>query len=293
MYAANFKYYSPKTVPEAVQILKEHGDSAKVLAGGMSLIPLMKMRLFTVSHIVDLGRVKDLKGIAEEDQYIRIGAVTTHHEIESSEIIKKHAPLMSEVATWIGDPQVRNRGTIGGSLSHADPSGDWGSALLALRGRVELNDGQSKREIHADSLFVDLFETSIKPGEILTSVIVPKYHGRGSGFSYMKMERKAGDFATVGVAAHILLDEGGKCTYAGIGLTAMGSTSIRAKKAEEHLKGKKPDASLIEEAAQKAVEDSDPSDDALRGSAEFKKEMCRVFANRAIRTAVERAGGGA
>lgn len=291
MYAANFRYYSPETVSDAAEILKEHGESARILAGGMSLIPMMKMRLMPAGHIVDLGRISELKGITENGQNLRIGAVTTHHAIETSDMVKKQVPLLSEVASWIGDPQVRNRGTIGGALSHADPSGDWGAALLALKGKVELSDGKSKRIVEGEDFFVDLFETSMKPGEILTSVLFQKYSGDGSGFSYMKMERKAGDFATVGVAAQILLDKAGNCTYAGIGLTAMGRTPVRAAKSENHLRGKKPDDSVIDEAAEKAVEDSDPSDDTLRGSAEFKRDMCRVFAKRAIRTAVERAGG--
>lgn len=291
MYAANFRYYSPRTVSEATGLLKEYRDDAKILAGGMSLIPMMKMRLLSVSHIVDIGRIESLKGITTGGGMVRIGSATTHHTLEISDDIRKNVPLMSEVASWIGDPQVRNRGTIGGALSHADPSGDWGACIIALKGRMHVSDGEKEREIPADDYFVDLFETSIKDGELLTAVSVPVYSGKGNGFSYMKMERKAGDFATVGVAAQVTLDSEGKCSYAGIGLTALGSKSLRALKAENSLVGRAPDASALDRAARLAVEDTDPADDILRGSAEFKKAMCEVYTRRALRTAFERAGG--
>ena len=291
MYSANFRYYSPKTVSEAAKLLKEHGDGAKILAGGMSLVPMMKMRLMSISHIVDVGRIGEMKGISVDGGAVSIGASTTHHEIESSELVRKNVPLMAEVASWIGDPQVRNRGTIGGSLSHADPSGDWGAGLIALRGNVTASNGENERNISADELFVDMFETSLKDGEILTKIVVPSTSGKGSGFSYMNMERKAGDFSTVGVAVQMAVDGNGVCQEIGIGLTALGRTPLRAKKAENYLKGKKVDNDVIKEASRLAAEDTDPSDDPLRGSAEFKKEMCSVYARRAIKTAFERAGG--
>lgn len=292
MYAANFKYYAPETVLDAAKLLREHGNEAKILAGGMSLLPLLKMRIISVAHVVDIGKIDSLKGISEEGQKLRIGAGTTHHAIETSDVIRRKAPLLSEVASWIGDPQVRNRGTIGGALSHADPSGDWGSAVLAMGGTLEVSDGEKQRSIPSDEFFVDLFETSIGESEILTSVTVPEHTGRGSGFSYMKMERKAGDFATVGVAVQLKINNQGNCEQAGIGLTAMGAVPLRARKAETILKGKKMDGNLIDEAARAAVEDTDPSDDTLRGSAEFKKDMCEVFTRRALKTAFERAGVG-
>ncbi len=291
MYSANFRYYSPKTVSEAAKLLKEHGEGAKILAGGMSLVPMMKMRLMPITHIVDVGKISEMKGISANGGSVVIGASTTHHEIESSELIRKNVPLMAEVASWIGDPQVRNRGTIGGSLSHADPSGDWGAGLIALKGTVTASNGEKERAISSGDLFVDMFETSLKEGEILTKITVPSASGSGSGFAYMNMERKAGDFSTVGVAVQMSIDGSGSCKDVGIGLTALGRTPLRAKKAEEYLKGKKLDSASMEEASRLVADDTDPSDDPLRGSAEFKKEMCSVYARRAIHTAFERAGG--
>lgn len=291
MYAANFRYHSPKTVSEAAELLQEHKENAKILSGGMSLIPMMKMRLMSIAHIIDVCKIDEMKGIAADGGKVTIGASTTHHEMETSETIGKNAPLMAEVASWIGDPQVRNRGTIGGALSHADPSGDWGACLLALRGSVVASDGKGERTILSDELFTDMFETSLKTGEILTKVIVPVSTGKGTGFSYLDMERKAGDFATVGVAVQMTIDSNGVCQDIGIGLTALGSTPLRATKAENFLKGKKLDSKIVSEAARLAAEDTDPSDDPLRGSAEFKKEMCEVYARRTLRTAYERAGG--
>lgn len=291
MYSAGFKYYSPRTVPEAARLLQEHGDGARILSGGMSLIPMMKMRLVSVTHIVDVAGIEAMKGISESGNDVVIGALTTHHTIEVSDVIRKKAPLMSETASWIGDPQVRNKGTIGGSLSHADPSGDWGAAFIALKGAVIADDGEKERSITSDDLFVDMFETSLKEGEILTKVAVPASSGKGKGFSYMNLERKAGDFATVGVAVQLTIDNSRQCLEVGIGLTSLGSTPLRAVKAENYLKGKKIDEMVIKQAASLSVEDTDPTDDPLRGSAEFKKAMCEVYTTRALKTAFERAGG--
>ncbi len=292
MYSANFSYHSPKSVSEAAKLLKEFGPDAKILSGGMSLIPLMKMRVVPIRHIIDIGKISDLKGIEDHGNTIKIGGATRHHDLEMSDAIRRKVPLMSETASWIGDPQVRNRGTIGGALSHADPSGDWGSCLLALRGKVIVSNGASEREIGADDLFVDIFETSIKETEILTSITVPSYEGKGQGFSYLKMERKAGDFATVGAAVQITLDPTGVCKYVGIGLTSLGPKPLRAKKGEEVLKGKKVTHELIAEASAASADDSNPNDDPLRASAEFKKYLCGVYTKRALETALERAGGG-
>lgn len=291
MYAPSFRYHSPRTVSEAAKLLLEHKENAKILSGGMSLIPLMKMRLVSITHIVDIGKISEIKGISVDGGTVTIGASTTHHEIETSDLIRKNVPLMSEVASWIGDPQVRNRGTIGGALSHADPSGDWGACLIALKGSILASDGENEREIKSDDLFTDIFETSMNEGEILTKVKVRVSTGKGNGFAYLDMERKAGDFATVGVAVQIRIDEAGVCEDIGIGLTSLGRTSLRASRAEDFLKGKRISGSILEEASRMASEDADPSDDPLRGSAEFKREMCKVFAGRALKLAFERAGG--
>jgi carbon-monoxide dehydrogenase medium subunit len=219
---------------------------------------------------------------------ISIGALTRHHEIEASSIIKKRLQIMTETASKIGDPQVRNRGTIGGSLAHADPAGDWGATILALRGKLELLSASGSRKVDSDRFFIDTFTTAVKPDEILAEIRVSVPKDRNGG-AYVKFERRSGDFAIVGVGAQLALDGNGICTYAGIGLTAVGNVSLRAKESEEILLGEKPDDAIVEKAARAAAEAADPSNDLLRGSAEFRKEMAAVHAKRAIQSAVARA----
>jgi aerobic carbon-monoxide dehydrogenase medium subunit len=291
MIPRSFQYFAPTSVREATALLKKYSPDAKVLAGGMSLIPVMKLRLASPTYLVDINRVKGLEYIKEARGKLRLGALTRHHSIERSSLIKRKAPLLAETASWIGDPQVRNLGTIGGSLSHSDPSGDWGAAILALRGELRLKGPGRERTLKIDDFLVDTFTSALKPYELLMEVAVPVPAPR-SGAAYMKLERRAGDFATVGVAVQVSLDAKGTCSYAGIGLTALGPKNLRAVKAEKALVGRPLTGQVIEEAAQAASEDSDPTSDPLRGSAEYKKEMAKVFTRRGLNLALSRTKGG-
>ena len=295
MLPRSFQYFAPTTIEEASRILRERAD-AKVLAGGMSLIPLMKLRLASPAAIVDINGIPGLDLIQESQDRnsLTLGALTRHHAIETSPLVRSRAPLMSDVAGSIGDPQVRNVGTIGGSLAHSDPSGDWGAALLALRASVTVFGSSGTRTIPIDEFLVDTFTTDLRADELVTQVSVPLPSGAASGGAYAKFERKAGDFATVGVAAQVTLESRGataKCVSAGVGLTAVGPKSLRASGAEAALVGRTMTKATIEEAARAAAGSCSPTDDPLRGSAAYKREMVGVFTRRALETAVSRAQG--
>jgi len=287
MYPENFDYFRPKSVKEAMDLMNEYGDNARILAGGMSLIPLLKSRVVSVPNIVDMSRIHELTAIVEKSGEISIGSMATDYEIENSSLVKKKIPFLSEVAKWIGDPQVRNRGTMGGSICHADPSGDWGACFLALRGKAVVIGKGGSRTIESDQFFSDSFTTSMKTGEILTEIRFRIPEGM-HGYSYQKMERKAGDFATVGVAVSMTLSRNGECSDVGIGMTAVATTPIRARKAENFLKGKKPDPETVKEAARIASGETSPMDDPLRGSAEFKRYISQVLTGKGIREAYNR-----
>jgi aerobic carbon-monoxide dehydrogenase medium subunit len=291
MLPRTFQYYAPTTLEEATGLLKEHEGDVKILAGGMSLIPLMKLRLASPGHVVDINRVEGLEYIQEsaDGKALLIGALTRHGALESSPLAKGKVPLLSEAASSIGDPQVRNLGTIGGALAHSDPSGDWGATILALRGQVTAVGPSGERIIPIDDFLVDTFTTALNEGEIITRVSVPIPPNKGSGGAYMKLERKAGDFATAGVAVQLALEDGDRCTYAGIGLTALGPKNLRASKAEASLVGKRLTKEVMSEAASAAAEECQPSDDPLRGSAKYKREMAGVFTRRALELASARA----
>lgn len=219
MIPRNFQYFAPTTVNEATRLLKKYGSPAKVLAGGMSLIPIMKLRLASPRYIIDINGLSGLEYVKEVAGRLLIGALTRHRAFETSKLVKKKVPLLAETASWIGDPQVRNTGTIGGALSHSDPSGDWGATILALRGEMKVKGPSKERVIRSDDFFVDTFASALKSNELLTEIRISTPPAK-SGGAYMKMERKAGDFATVGVATQISLDSKGACSYVGIGLTA-------------------------------------------------------------------------
>lgn len=286
-----FVYFSATSEKEALEYLKDYKENAKILAGGMSLIPLMKLRLVSPSYIIDINRIENLSYIKQEGNKIRIGSLTRHHEIEKSELLKKVLPILNETASWVGDPQVRNMGTIGGSISHADPSGDLGSCIIALKGDVVIVSENRQRTVKIDDFFVDTFTTALQPDEMVKEIVINIPEGKNGG-AYYKLERRAGDFAIAAVAAQISLDNKGICNYAGIGLTAVGPTNLRAKKAEEFLIGKELNDKVIEEAAEIASNEAKPSDDPLRGSAEYKRAMVKVLTKRALKTALNRARGG-
>jgi len=261
-------------------------DDSKVLAGGQSLVPLMKLRLVSPANLVDLGKIPGLSYIREEKGHLLIGSMTTHHEVASSSVVGKKCMTLSETAGQIGDQQVRNRGTIGGTICHADPAGDLPAAMVALDAELKVAGQRRRRVIKATDFFQHMFTTSLRQDEILTEVKVPVLPPR-SGGAYLKLGRGASDLATVGVAAAITLDKAGACKDARLGLSGVGSTPIRATRAEDVLKGQALSDDLLAEAGEKASEMSSPSSD-IRGSAEYKREMVKVYVRRAIRQSLAR-----
>ena len=288
MIPGQFEYHAPATLDEALALLAEHGSDARVLAGGQSLIPLMKLRLASPAVLIDLNGVDSLSGIEEQDGQLRIGAMTRHSVLERSELIGSRYPLIADAAAVIADPLVRNRGTTGGSLAHADPAGDLGSVMTALGAEVVVTGPGGERTLSIDELLLGPFTTTLEEGEILTEVRVPQPAER-SGGAYEKLERKVGDFATAAVAVQ-LTRENGSCASIGIGLTAVGPTTIRASEAEDALRGGSLDEDALRAAAVLAAAASDPAAD-LRGSEEYKRDMVRVLTLRALRRAIARAGG--
>jgi carbon-monoxide dehydrogenase medium subunit len=289
MIPAGFEYLSPRTIAEAVGLLKTHGSDAKPLAGGHSLIPLMKLRLAAPRYLIDLNRIQGLAYVRETDGALRIGAMTRHGDLETSELIHRRYPLLADAARVIADPLVRNMGTVGGSLAHADPAGDWGAAMLAVRASIVATGPRGERVIPIDDFIVDTFQSALAADEILTEVRVPQ-PGPRSGGAYLKLERKVGDFAIAAVGVHVSLGAGGKCEQVGIGLCNVGPTSLRAKRAEALLRNRAPDDAAIAAASRAAGEECDPASD-LRGPADYKRDMVRVLTARALKRALERARG--
>lgn len=289
MIPASFDYQRPASVDEALALLSEHGYDAKVLAGGQSLIPAMRFRLAEPATIIDVNGLSELFRLEEDDGFLHIGAMVRHAAIEGSEMIREKYPLMADAVHVIADPIVRNRGTVGGSLVHADPAGDWGAVMLAYRAELILRKAGGERTLPIDELFLTTFMTALEPEELLVEIRIPRGGDRKGG-AYEKLERKVGDFATVGVATQITLAEDGSVSSAGIGLTAVGATNLRAEMAEEALLGAEPGEETIAEAARKAAEESSPAAD-NRGSEDYKRDMVRVLTARALRRSVERAGG--
>jgi aerobic carbon-monoxide dehydrogenase medium subunit len=284
MYPGKFEYFAAASLDEALSTLDRFGDGGKVLAGGQSLIPLMKLRFAAPLALVDINRVQGLDELEEEDGGLRIGALVRHKACERSELLKGRFGVLGAAAPQISDPLVRNLGTVAGSLAHADPQGDWGSALLAADARVVIQSSQGTREVAVDDFLQGPFTTVLEPGEVITQVRVPDPGPRAAG-TYLKLERKVGDFATVGVAVHVSFDNG-SVRRAGIALTAVGPRNLRARAAEEALAGRSLDDDAIGEAARLAAEEAQPRDD-NRGSAEYKRNVVRVFVERGLRRAQE------
>jgi aerobic carbon-monoxide dehydrogenase medium subunit len=285
MFPAAFDYQAPATLDEALSLLAEKGDEAKVMAGGMSLIPLLKLRFASPGIVVDIGRLPGLKGVTSDGSTIKIGALTRHVDIERGADIRALCPILAETAPQIADPLVRNMGTVGGSISHADPSGDWGSVMLALSAQFVARSTRGERTIDAADFFQGPFTTTLAPDEVLTEIRIP-VAARASG-TYLKLERKVGDFATVGVAVQVELNNG-SIGRAGIGLTSVGARNLKATAAEEALRGQPPTDQVIADAAKLAADAAEPKDD-IRGSAAYKKDMVRVFVQRGLKTAIKRA----
>jgi len=286
MFPAAFDYEAPSTLTEALSILKQRGDDAKVMAGGQSLIPLLKLRFAQPQLIVDIGRIPGLADIKRDDGHVRIGALARHVDIERSKELAKLLPLMVEAVHWIADPLVRNRGTLVGSVCHADPSGDWGSIMLALNAELVAQSSKGERVIPIDGFFQGPFTTTLRPDEIVTAIRIPVPSGSAGG-SYHKLERRVGDFATVAVSVQVELD-GRKVKKAGIGLTSVGATNLKAKQAEQALIGHELNDQVIAEAAKLAADAAEPKDD-IRGSAAYKKDVVRVFVQRGLKAALARA----
>ena len=285
MNPRQFEFYAPETIDEAISLLAKH-EGAKLLAGGHSLIPLMKLRIASPDVIIDINGVKEISHIREEGREIRIGALTRLSELQYSPLLMKACPLLPETAGLIADPQVRNRGTVGGNLAHGDPANDLPPAMIALGASFVIRGPNGSHTTRAEDFFVDLFTTLLEHEELLTEVVVPIPPPR-TGAAYLKFERKVGDFSTVSVASRLTLDEDGKCVAAGIGLGGAAPIALRADEAEKVLVGAKPTEELIRSAASRCSEISKPASD-LRGSAEYKKEMVKVFATRSLKLAFER-----
>src|SRR2546428_7233720 len=291
MIPAAFGYPAPSTVGEATALLARLGEDAKILSGGQSLIPLMKLRLANPLHLVDINGIAGLAYIREADGVLRIGGLTRESELEESELVRTRYPLLHDTTMSSADPVVRNLATVGGNLAHDDPANDRPATMLALGAEVVAVGAKGERRLPIASFFTGPFATSLRPDEILVEIRVPMPAAR-SGGAYLKLERKVGDFATAAVAVQLTLGAGGACDQVGIGLTSVGLTAIKATRAEAALKGNRPDDDAIKRAAQLCVEAAQPSED-LRGSVEYKRDMVRVLtAPAAPQTPGGGAGGG-
>jgi carbon-monoxide dehydrogenase medium subunit len=288
MIPPSFEYHAPDSVDAAVALLSQYGDEAKLLAGGHSLLPMMKLRFAEPTHLVDINRIDSLKGIREDGGEIVIGAMTTENELIASSLLQQKCPLLPEAALQIADPQVRNRGTIGGDIAHGDPGNDHPALMMALDATFTLVGPKGSRQVAATEFYIDTFYTSLEADEILTEIRFAPL-GKGTGTAYHKLKRKTGDFATAAAAAVIEMS-GDSCKQARIALTNLAPTALRASDAEAVLAGKKITDELIEQAAQKAMAMCSPVED-MRGDAEYKTHMGGEMTRRAIRTAVERARG--
>ena len=283
MYPESFEYHAPASLKEAVALLGQYGDDAKIVTGGMSLIPMMKLRLAMPKHLIDLNKIKELKGVAESGGKITIGACTTYWELESNATLLAKCPLLARAAAAVGDVQVRNRGTIGGSLVHNDPAADLPAALIALDAEITLM-GKAERKMSARDFLVDSLTTAIKPDEVIAKITVPS---TSKSASYQKMAQQASGFALVGVACALEIS-GGKCASARIGVTGVSSKAFRATAVEKALMGKSLDAASIAAAAERIVADAkDPLGDPLNASPEYRLHLAQVYTRRAIEAAAK------
>jgi carbon-monoxide dehydrogenase medium subunit len=286
MIPNNFQYFAPKTIEEALKLLAEHGDDCKILSGGHSLIPVLKLRLASPGVILDIGRIKTLKGIKIDKDTIQIGANTTHAEIARSADLEQNCPLLVETAAQIGDQQVRNRGTIGGSLSHADPAADWPATVMALNGEIVARSSKGERVIKASDFFVDIMTSAVGPDEIVTEIRIPK-PAQPKAAVYLKVPQSASGFAVVGVAAQLKLKDG-KCEEVSIGVTGLAPRAYRAKSVEDALRGKTLDEATVSAAAAKADAEAPDAMEDIHASGDYRRHLARVYAKRAVQTAATR-----
>jgi carbon-monoxide dehydrogenase medium subunit len=285
MIPASFDYIAAKNLDEALSLLAKHKDDAKILAGGHSLLPAMKLRLMQPKVLIDLGRIKDLSYVKEEGGQLRIGAMTTHFQVESSDLVRRACPLLTETATQLGDMQVRNKGTIGGSIAHSDPAADWPAAVLALDAELVATSAKGDRVIKATDFFVEMLTTALDPGEILREIRIPASKGKHAQ-AYVKVRHPASGFAVVGVAVNLSLD-GGKCQSAAIGITGVSSKAYRAPKVESTLNGSSLDAKTLVAASAHAADGVDINSD-LYASSDYRKHLAAVYTRRALETAIGR-----
>ncbi len=280
MIPSEFDYVKAGSVQEAIGLLQQHGDDAKVLAGGHSLIPLLKLRLASPAVLVDISGIGDLRGIKSGGDKVTIGALTTHNDLEQSAELKGSFPILSEAATLIGDPMVRNRGTFGGSLAHADPAGDWPAVALALGAQMHITGSGGERTVAADDFFIDILTSDVQPGELLTSIDLPMPSGK-VGMSYQKFSHPASGYAVVGVAAMVTLDGSGNCSSARVAVTGAGAKAVRLTSVEEALVGKSLTEENVAAAAGTAGEGIDYLGD-IYASEEYRAHLVKVFAKRAV-----------
>ena len=286
MIPAAFNYYAPTSLGEALNLLEELGDEAKILAGGHSLLPMMKLRFAEPESLIDINNIPGLAYITEEDGFLRIGALTREADLDRSELIRARYPIFTDASRLIADPQVRNMGTVGGNIAHGDAANDHPAVMIALRAEVVITGKEGERTVPIDDFFMGFYMTAVDETEILTELRVP-VPGPNTGNAYHKLERKVGDYATAGVAVQLSVDEDGICTYAGIGLTNVNPVPLRAARSEEVLLGSPLQDDVIAQAARFASEDCNPSDD-LRGDEAYKRAMVEVLVKRMIHKAISR-----
>jgi carbon-monoxide dehydrogenase medium subunit len=289
MIPSSFDYLAPATLDEAVNLLEAHPGEAKILAGGQSLIPMLKLRLVEPALIIDINRIPGLAHVEERDGALHIGALAREADLEGAAVVRQRYQILLDTGAVIADPLVRNSATICGNIAHADPGNDHPATMLALDATFVAYGPRGERRIRAREFFLGLFSTALDADEILTEIVIPRPAER-SGGAYLKLERKVGDYATAAVAVQVALDESGSCVNAGIGLTNVGAMAIEAIRAEEFLRNKPLDSGTVAQAAEIAAGETDPIED-HRGSAEYKRDIVRVLAARALRLAASRAAG--
>ena len=289
MYPAAFEYFAPATVDEALALLTRYGDDAKILAGGQSLIPMMKLRIASPRFLIDVNRIDSLSGLRRDGDRLQIGALCRHADIANSSLVREHLPIMTDAANLTADVQVRNRGTVGGSLAHADPAGDWPTALLALDTAVTITGSSGQRTLPLAEFVVDAYTTTLGPGEMLTGISVP-FSRRPCGGAYLKFEKRAGDFAVASVGVQLETDDGGVIRRAAISLGAVAASPLRASAAEDVLRDTSAPPNAIDEAERLVREAAQPFED-TRGSIEYKRHLAGVLFRRALAVAMDRARG--
>jgi aerobic carbon-monoxide dehydrogenase medium subunit len=289
MKPPRFEYFVPRTLDQALSLLAEHGDRAKVLAGGQSLIPMLNFRLAQPAVVIDINRLGDLDHVHADDGGIAVGALARQHAVERSPTIRTRLPLVAEACRHIGHLPIRHRGTIGGNLAHGDPASELPAVMVALEAQLSATSRRGVRTLPADQFFTGPLSTALQPDELLTEIRIPALPNR-TGAAFVEMARRAGDYALVGVAALLTLDDSGRCQRARVALCGVGPTPIRAREAEQALVGQAPAGPPLDGAADRAAASTRPASD-LHGSAEFRRKLARYFTRQAIALAAQRAGG--